>query len=279
MTDFLAQNPDALPTIVSKPKKDEAPIPTAAPQKKRKEIDLPEVQPAEKISSETQREEEAKVQKDIADTKAAMQVQMGGKDEKGNVIPAQMTQSGKRVTELARGPHIPQTKTGKSINLGMFGVPDELGAISVKDASGKPIHYINPDTNEPELDAENGKPIPVVFDLPAYNAIDTSGHRRYHLNKHISKLQSDSANIRAALKEFSITRETHPLPLQAESPSEIVGTKWQGFRNYADDISSRDAFDGPVSDATDAMESAMRVFNQTANNQGKRKVRNIDREP
>ena len=275
LLEIAAQNPNLIPTrAVAEPKK-EAPVPT--PTKTRepvKQAEMGKIEPHE-VDEDAQTPEQLLAE--IEKIKAAMNVQMGGKDEKGQVLPAQLTQSGKKVSDLAQAPRIPQTATGKAINMGRFGIADEFSKVSVKDATGKPIYYINPDTNEPEVDKDTGEKIPVLLDVPIYNTLDTTGHTRHPLDAHISKLQKDSANVRASLRAFAIDRNEHPSSLQAASAAEIGGNKWQGFRAYIDDISSRDAYDDSASDAMNKMESALRLFNQVSNLQSKKKVRNIDR--
>ena len=274
---FIALNPERIPTmvvVVPESKQVVAATPTPAKQPVKPPPDMGTItSPTEDEDAQTPEER----MKETAAINTAMNAQMGGKDEQGRMRPAQLTESGKKVSDLAQTPRIPQTSTGKAINMGRFGIADEFSKVSVKDATGEPIYYINPDTNEPEVDKDTGEKIPVLLDMPIYNTLDTSGHTRHPLASHIRKMQVDSANVRSSLNEFKITRDVYPSSLQAASASEIGGNKWQGFRAYIDDISSRDAYDDSVSDAMEKMESALRLFNQVSNLQSKKKVRNIDR--
>ena len=231
-------------------------------------VDLPDVQVGTKISPEEERAETAAAEKRIAEVNATMNMQVGGKDEKGNIIPAQTTDSGRRVIELARGPHNPLTKTGKAVNMGRLGnIPEGYTKGIARGADDKPIYYINPDTNAPELDSKTGEKIPVVFNMPAYNTLETTGHSRHRLDRHIKKLKADAAYTRMALDAFIRNPQNMEPPgsLQASSPGEIGGNKWQGFRAYIDDITSRDEYDEIVSGSMEKMESAMRAFNQKNN--------------
>ena len=115
------------------------------------------------------------------------------------------------------------------------------------------------------------------MNLPVYNTLETDGHYRHKLEKHIQKLTGAIDIVHGSLTAFATHPDVHPLGLQAGTGGEIGGNAWQGFRSYIDDISSRDGYDDVVSAAMDKMEQAKDAYNVIANKQSGQRARGTKR--